>query len=331
MPEGEKKEHSAWVGKAVLLATLSVQHALVGFLVRQSRTSADGAKFLPQTGVLMQEVVKVVSSFALAAITGEALGKIFSDPRELLRSSVPALLYLVQNNLQYVALKYLDPATYTVTYQLKILSAAIMSVILLGRSLGLQKWVALCMLVAGVSIVQLATMDSDSLAQRGSSRSQQFLGLMAVLASCASSGLAGVYTERILKSSSVSLWVRNVQLATLSLLVGGLGLFLTGDMEPVLSGGFFQGYNGWVCASILNNSFGGLLIAVIIKYADNIIKNFATAVSIVLSTAATSYMLGVSFTLQFFVGVGIVSLSTFLYSGALDAYTQRFKVLVTKE
>merc|ERR1719161_2132358 len=92
---------------------------------------------------------------------GESLANVISSPKELGKAAVPALLYLVQNNLQYVALGYLDPATYVVTYQLKILSTALMSVILLKRELSIQKWVALTLLVIGVSTVQLSEMNAS--------------------------------------------------------------------------------------------------------------------------------------------------------------------------
>jgi len=318
-----KKEDSdrVWLMKAVALAVLSVQHCCVGLITRQSRTTGTG-QFLPQTGVICQEVLKGSVCLFCVVSGGESVASVFSNPQELARASVPAFLYLVQNNLQYVALGYLDPATYVVTYQLKILSTAVMSVLLLQRELTLQKWVALTLLVLGVSTVQLSSLHTSADAD-AKGYSHRTIGLVAVLTTCALSGLAGVYTEKILKTSSVSLWARNVQLAVFSIFIGVVGLAVTDDLEKVRSQGFFQGYNGWVFASVVNNSFGGLLIAAIIKYADNIIKNFATAISIVLTTAASIYALGLTFTLTFFAGVALVCFSTFLYGGLFDGLLRK--------
>jgi UDP-sugar transporter A1/2/3 len=73
--------------------------------------------------------------------------------------------------------------------------------------------------------------------------------------------------------------------------------------------GFFQGYNNivWtVCALqvsllwyllfkgliwFLFKAFGGLIIAAVIKYADNILKGFATSLSIILSSLVSYYLL----------------------------------------
>ena len=46
--------------------------------------------------------------------------------------------------------------------------------------------------------------------------SDRLLGFLAVIAACFSSGFAGVYFEKILKGTPVSLWMRNIQLGKAS-------------------------------------------------------------------------------------------------------------------
>jgi UDP-sugar transporter A1/2/3 len=69
--------------------------------------------------------------------------------------SIPAILYVIQNNLQYVAASNLDVATFQVTYQMKILTTAFFSVLLLGKRLSSVKWLSLLLLAVGVGIVQI--------------------------------------------------------------------------------------------------------------------------------------------------------------------------------
>merc|ERR1719266_3108541 len=77
-----------------------------------------------------------------------------NNPVELLKVSVPSLLYTVQNNLLFVSLSNLSGAVYQVTYQLKILTTALLSVVILGKALGPTKWVSLLTLTVGVAFIQ---------------------------------------------------------------------------------------------------------------------------------------------------------------------------------
>jgi drug/metabolite transporter (DMT)-like permease len=116
------------------------------------------------------------------------------------------------------------------------------------------------------------------------------LGVLAVLTVCVCSGLGGVYFEKVIKESpakATSLWIRNVQLSLYSLFPAFFVGVVFLDGEFVAKYGFWQGYNWVVVASILIQSFGGILAAFCVFYADNISKNFAVSISMVLSSLAS--------------------------------------------
>ena len=111
------------------------------------------------------------------------------------------------------------------------------------------------------------------------------LGLMSVLAAALISGLTGVYFEKVLKESTthVTVWTRNVQLSFYSLFPALFIGVLFKDGSEVYKNGFFDGYNAVVWTAVLFQALGGILVAMCINYADNIAKNFATSISIILS------------------------------------------------
>lgn len=139
------------------------------------------------------------------------------------------------------------------------------------------------------------------------------VGLVAVVISCLSSGFAGVYFEKILKGTSASVWVRNVQLGVFGTALGLLGLWWN-DGPTVASHGFFFGYTGMVWCVIFNQAFGGLLVAVVVKYADNILKGFATSFSIIVSTVLSVHLFGFHVDLLFSLGAGLVIGAVYMYS-----------------
>lgn len=111
------------------------------------------------------------------------------------------------------------------------------------------------------------------------------IGLSSVLVAAAVSGLTGVYFEKVLKESTqnVTVWIRNVQLSFYSLFPALIIGVILKDGEEIAENGFFDGYNAVVWTSIVFQAVGGVLVAMCIHYADNIAKNFATSISIILS------------------------------------------------
>ena len=281
--------------RAVVLVVLVLQTSLTVIFLRYSRTHDQGEPYTPTTVVFLTECLKYglclvllgLSQGSLAASLTTFRQEVVARPRETLSLAVPACLYTMQNNLLILALTNLDAATFQVTYQLKILTTAGFSVLLLERRLVGRQWVALVLLMLGVGLVQLPASQSPSPDQR----QNKLTGFTAVLVACFSSGYAGVFYEKLVKQGSQpSVIIRNLQLGLFSLLFSFSGMMFYSS-ELLLSRGMFYGYTSSVVTIIILQSVGGLVVAATIKFADNILKGFATSISIIVSTILSCYAL----------------------------------------
>lgn len=304
--------------KYVSLLTLTLQNAILGLSMRYARTR-EGDMFFSSTAVLMSEVVKFVTCIAIVYVeSGSVVGlfdiinkQVIKQPMDTLKVCVPSLVYLIQNNLLYVSASNLDAATYQVTYQLKILTTALFSVFILKRTLLKTQWTSLLTLIIGVVLVQMAQ-GHENTASKNAEGQSRFVGFMAALTACTLSGFAGVYFEKILKGSDVTVWMRNVQLSLCSIPLGWISCYLY-DGELIREKGFFFGYDKFVNYLVVLQAVGGLIVAVVVKYADNILKGFATSLAIVISCIGSIYIFDFELSLQFVLGAAFVILSIFLY------------------
>ncbi|KAG2195985.1 hypothetical protein INT47_011490 [Mucor saturninus] len=291
-------------------------------LMRYSRTSTspDQPIYIASTAVFMAELIKIITCLFMLHHQEKSYKKcihlIYSEivqkPYEVGKMLIPSGLYALQNNLLYIALSNLEAATFQVTYQLKILSTAAFSISLLGRSLNREKWLALVLLMVGVTLVQTESVTTVETLDNGQ---KPMIGLLAVLTSCISSGFAGCYFEKILKTSTTSMWIRNIQLGICGATFSFLGMMLS-DFGQIKSHGIFTGYNALTWFVVTNQALGGLLVAMVVKYADNILKGFATSISIILSGIISFCLLDFQPSWLFLTGTAIVIAATFLYGAA---------------
>ncbi|VDD92212.1 unnamed protein product [Enterobius vermicularis] len=174
------------------------------------------------------------------------------------------------------------------------------------------------------------------------------LGLGAVVAICifsvcltVASGFAGVYLEKILKQKKeVSVCIRNIQLCIISIPASLLLVFvsvnskffqfyfdriknviLSGDREniacdgnDVAERGFFIGFDYLVWITIFLTAFGGLMVATVIKYTDNILKTFAASFAVIVSCIISAVIFRFQPTILFIVGGTIVILAVSIYN-----------------
>ncbi|KAK3358003.1 nucleotide-sugar transporter-domain-containing protein [Lasiosphaeria hispida] len=323
------------------LILLVLQNSVLVMVMHHSRNSPAGQqpRYLASTAVLLVEVIKLVASLILATYD-TCKSHPSSSPSEiavLVRRAVfasdswklivPAALYTLQNSLVYAAISNLDAVTFQVTYQLKILTTVLFSILLLGTHISARQWLSLILLTCGVALVQVTgPLGSETWKDKLTSliqgdvallapASSAARGLVAVIAAALISGLTCVYFEKLVKDSlgSVSLWTRNVQLSFFSLFPALFIGVLWQDGTAVARDGFFSGYNSFVWLTIALQAFGGLIVAVCIVYAGNVAKNFAASLSIVLSYVVTAVIFMAPMTMPATGGAAIVLLAMYMY------------------
>lgn len=165
-------------------------------------------------------------------------------------------------------------------------------------------------LIAGVAAVQLAKQEPTKVSN--TLEQNRMIGFSAAFGACILSGFAGIYFEKMLKGADISVWMRNVQMSLLSIPLGLATSFIS-DFTNITTKGFFHGYDLFVVYLVLLQAGGGLLVAMVVKYADNILKGFATSLSIIISCVASIYLFEFTLTFQFAFGSLLVIVSIFLY------------------
>lgn len=156
------------------------------------------------------------------------------------------------------------------------------------------------------------------------------LGLAAVTVGCFSSALAGVYFEKVIKTkkdpgndggaegAGPSLWMRNIQMAFFSVIIALARNRGSASEKPLL-----HGFTGWVWGIVALQAGGGLLVAATIKYADNVLKGFALAVAVVVSTALSVNVFGTHLSIMFYPGSLVILGSVYIFSNPVTFWVNK--------
>jgi len=174
-------------------------------------------------------------------------------------------------------------------------------------------------------------------ASAASSARSVTIGVAAVLLSSVLSGFANIYFEKVIKQAEceyddscdvpeeagglpnapASLWIRNVQLALFSLPQAALLILANQKSRRVIaSHGLLAGFTPLVWLVTLLTAGGGLLVAAVVKYADNVLKTYATALAILVTCTVGTLTTGVAPSPGFLSGMAMVLMSMLLYNGS---------------
>jgi UDP-sugar transporter A1/2/3 len=220
---------------------------------------------------------------------------------------------------------------------------------MLDRRLSNTKWTALAILTIGIALVVLPknafyqllgweqVLTEQEMNKIGNQSNAK--GLISVLAACILSGIAGVYFEKVVKTViphkddakehkmdhflydseqafKIQLWIRNIQLSFFSVVLGGVFVVGLQDGTNIWKDGFFQNYSIMTWVVIFIQAGGGLIVGLVVRYADNILKGFATSISIILSSIVSYWLFQFEVSITFGLGALLVVYATYTYGSS---------------
>lgn len=301
--------------RAFCLVLIVVQNSSLILVTSYSRTLRPA--YLPTVAVFYAECLKFAAAVLLLAAEESSLRRAvslvaalpFEHGSTTLLFAVPALCYTLQNNLWYYALSHLDPVTAAVTSQMKVITTAVATVLMLDRRLNLPQWGALLVLTLGLVVMQL----QDKTGGNGSQDRNSLSGAGAMLLATMLSAYSGVFLEKLFKSLPLTLWLQSIQLSLFALPTAWVTMVVY-DYSHLRRGNLMVGFNMVVWVAVALNALGGVAVSMALKFADNILKTFAVGISIVLNAVASALLFDVPVTARVIVGVNMVVLSTLLFN-----------------
>jgi UDP-galactose transporter len=220
--------------------------------------------------------------------------------------SLLALFYVLINNTVFLQYRLSDPGTIQLIKSGTTLITAVVSLTFLGTKVARGQWLAISLQVCGIVTTQY----------KPSGATYPFSTYMVLLFATTVSAVASVYNQKLCKGVDASMHVMNMSLyssgAAINLLLHLITRFIKPD-EP----GFFTGY-GQIGAIlvIVSNVLIGLVMTAVYKYADAIIKCFATAMSTAILLYISPILFGVDMSFLVLPGTSVVFIATWLYMEA---------------
>lgn len=284
--------------------------------------------FLKSAAVIGIELLKLAFSTAyILFVEKKPFSSIITFMREDYKNSIllafPAAAYSLQMTLEFVALSNIDAAVFSVVVQSKLLATASFAVLILGKKIRQVQLVSLVLLTCGVMLCNMkdygkSTGDSDL---DEALQADKVKGITATLGIALSSGFAGVYTEKVIKArrdpiiarKNFSLAFMQVQLAVVSLVIVGLWAMYN-DFEQILRYGMFHNFNAPAVLSLINSAIGGLIVAGVLKFADAVLKGYATAISVVMTGLLSMILFDTSLSVIYYLGIANVVCAVLLYN-----------------
>ncbi|XP_056372683.1 probable UDP-sugar transporter protein SLC35A4 [Hyla sarda] len=303
---GKMLRGALWGLMLVVSVVIYGSHAPLIFLCRVGGQ----LPFSSSSVVLLIELSKLIISVVMLLIWDCKSRHLAVSCRLAMPYAFPAILYGANNNLVVHMQHYMDPSSFQVLSNLKIVSTALMYSIFLSQNLSIQKWLALSLLtVAGLFYSYGGIQDLE----KQSTDTHLYISLQGILLMviyCLISGLSAVYTEVTLKTQKIPLSLQNIFLYSFGIMVNFFVHLTESDSQ-----GFLDGFSVWVLVIIISQALNGLIMSAVMKHSSNLTRLFIISFSMLVNGLLSYLLFQLQLTLLFFFAVFLIGLAVYLFYG----------------
>lgn len=307
-----------------------------GILVTASKSKDNSYSYNTVTVVLMTECLKLVAAtlfYLKDHSVSEFTAEFVKFRKVLMLYLVPAALYCLYNNLQFVNLANYDPTTYFLLLQFRVVVTGVVFQVLFKKHLSRVQWASVILLSLGCIIKEInhvrSSSASASAATGETTQAAEAAGLgqgiwmfldihiLLIMVQVFSSCFAGVYNEYLLKDAGcdVHIMMANVYMYVQSILCNATALGFRGELISAFTPDSLMAlFQPSVLAIIANNAAIGIVTSLFLRTLNSILKTFASALELMFTAILCWMIFGIPIDFFTVVALVIVIAATFLYA-----------------
>lgn len=233
------------------------------------------------------------------------------EKTDFMQYAVPGFVFFAQNNLSFLALQHMNSSAFQLLMNTRIVSVAVLAVLVLNKKLHALEWTSITLLMVGAMQYQLSGCGGDGYKIDG-----QGLVVMAVIVACAAGG--NVYTQKVMqKKMDQPLMVQNAMLYVWGVIFNLVNWMLSVVPSAEQHGAptpLFGAVGGIQIFSMVFYAIYGLSISVILKRFGAITRTFINTAAICFTALIDVAFFGASISVLELTTFGVIMLAVYLHT-----------------
>jgi len=324
--EDAEQPRISWSVKLALFLANVVLQSANGLLLASIK--ADNNDDLPFSGLMVVFLVEVLKLLLSAGMHFGGGGSVQCVD---FLFAVPGAVYMIVDNLYFVMVSYISPATVQLLWNMKVVWTALLMYCVMKTRVQCMQWLAIAMLVAALVLSKFdkAAETTDEAALDGTpltlrqlhdadvKRGNFMMGLMfCVFGSILVSG-GNVGCEWLMKRSpQQSVHWQNMQLYLFGIVFSMMVLFMRLHRDSSEESSWtlmFKGFEGRTLLVILIQACSGIIIGAMLKFTDNMMVIFSHVCAMFTVSIGSSLFFGFVMRWNFVAGLLLASASLWGY------------------